>query len=516
MKEHQEKLPPAFYVSFHLQDLSLLSDEKVREKLRWLEEEASKIGIDILLENTTPRVDRGLLKEFYSLIAFYNKHATLMEQEQLPHLGFCLDIAHLGLAEPEVFSVLAKVYQTKKEGWPYLTMLLNYEERQLFQAWQSVLARTKVIHWSRAKGLNPIEERRFFRVFKRLSGLILKEELKEKAYNFYSLLENIFSAHYPIATNSDLFVTIFTIVKDLGWEGKIVIESPAILEMVRSHQRPFNYSDRLQFLSSRPAEIDLDYFSRGQISRLDLKDLATFIEPEYSSLPPHFFPFLQKAFPLTLSIYNHQRRKVNGGLYLRHILKTMMVAYRLASTFGFDDGIKERIILGALLHDAFEMNQSYNETILSDQLRKIFPEKDDQRIRTIVGDVRFLTPSPKDSPLSYLERKREDFNRFIPQKPFDWWSKDDKLRFLIKVADIYANLYETVDDLDNAMRDDLMDKPLDSRYSVFKERWQLIKQVLPSSVASSLVDSFEGLLKELYEFVNKSRETNPARTNKTD
>lgn len=501
LKEYQGQLPAGFYVSFHLEDLALLSDEELKEKLRWLEEKAAEIGIDVLFENTVPRVDRNLPKEFYSLIAFQEKYGELIKE--FPHLGFCLDIAHLGLAEPKIFSVLAKWYKTKEEGGLYPLERLTGEERSLLSLFQSVLSHSKVIHWSGARGLNPVEKRKLFRLFQKLSGLLSNKELKEKLHNLYALLENMLSAHYPIATDSDLFVNIFSLLKNLGWEGRIVIESPAIFEVLRSHRRPLDYLERLQFLSSQ-AEIDLNHFSQGEISDFDLKDLSTFLEPEYSSVPLTIFPILKKAFPLLLSIYNGERRKVNGGLYLRHILKTGLIAYQLIKSLNLDGIDEERVVLSALFHDAFEMNPKYDHLRLVNELKRIFPEKDEDWFNSICQDVSFLTPPPKDPNLNYRERKRIDFERFIAKdemgkdKPFAQWDEDKRVRFLVKVADVYANLYETVDDLKAGLDDSLMEKALANRFQVFEERVRRIQEILPPSSlikdTRDLIDYLKNLL----------------------
>lgn len=245
-------------------------------------------------------------------------------------------------------------------------------------------------------------------------------------------------------------------------------------------------------------------FFNFSINERDLNDLNHFLRPEYSSMSFKdiivFFKIIKKAFPLILSVYNRERRKVNDGLYIRHVLKTVLVSYQLMKSLDLDKQNKERVVLSALFHDAFEMNFDYNEERLKKELEQVFPEKERDWLNLICADVRSLTPPKKDPNLDYIERKKSDFERFVPKdenredKPFVEWKEDEKIRFIIKAADVYANLYETVDDLNRGLDDKLMNKSLGERVQVFEERVRRIQKILSFS---PFVGKFETLLSEV-------------------
>lgn len=192
----------------------------------------------------------------------------------------------------------------------------------------------------------------------------------------------------------------------------------------------------------------------NKIGFSDLFNIAYFLTIDSDKLPNEFITVLKEVFNLIFEVYGEKRRIVNRGLYLRHILKTAITAYQLTQDLHIDEErLRRRIILSTLFHDAFEINKDYNEIILRNKLMKIFNNNEDL-INNIVSDVVFLTPSNEKSSV-YLERKKQDFDRFIPKKnkPFNEWSIDEKIRFIIKVADVYANLYETVVDLREGKED---------------------------------------------------------------
>jgi len=230
------------YVTIHLEDLRGLSEEELNKILRELNEKAKEAGVYLLLENVTPRVDNpNLFPEFWSLLEFEKKYDGLLNK--LPNIGYCLDIAHLGLAEPKVLEVWQKVFESRLSGVNNLAKVLSADEQEIWRLIQQVLNRTKTIHWSRSRERKkPVDKGLIFRTAHYLTQRFpygLLGLAPERIHNIYSLMENIRNAHYSLISDSDMLSMILTMLEELGWQGEIIIESPALLQLVRERRRPF-------------------------------------------------------------------------------------------------------------------------------------------------------------------------------------------------------------------------------------------------------------------------------------
>jgi hypothetical protein len=92
---------------------------------------------------------RDLTSKFWSVLEFEKDHGGLLNE--LPNIGYCLDMAHLGLAEPKVLEVWQKVFESRLSGVNNLAKVLSTDEQEIWRLIQQVLNRTKIIHWSRAR-----------------------------------------------------------------------------------------------------------------------------------------------------------------------------------------------------------------------------------------------------------------------------------------------------------------------------------------------------------------------------
>ncbi len=216
------------------------------------------------------------------------------------------------------------------------------------------------------------------------------------------------------------------------------------------------------------------------------KDRLDLIKFSFSSInflrnPDQLIGVLNKSISFLRSQYqdkNNQdiRRKVNEELYLRHVLKTAVLASEIYEGLSDEERGKldyQVLIYSALLHDVIEVKRENGEPDDLESLRKQVKEAllEDPQIDLIFDLVRILTPEKKQQKDSnpYLQRKRNDFLRI--------WNESDenKRRYLrvIKSADVLANLEETVIDLESGRENGQM-KPLILRYQVFNERMSYI------------------------------------------
>jgi hypothetical protein len=477
------------YVTIHLEDLWGLSPEKdFQKKLEKLNESAQKAGVYLLLENVTPRVDNpNLAREFWSLLDFEKNHGDLLNE--LPNIGYCLDIAHLGLAEPKVLEVWRKVVNSEA---------LSEDKQEIWRLTQQVLNRTKTIHWSRARERKkPVDQGVIFRTAHYLTqrfpyGLLgLKPE---RIHNIYSRVENIRNAHYSLISDPDMLSMILKMLEELGWQGEIIIESPALLQLVRERRRPFK--DEINALGEwipRARKNILErIFKENGIFGEDLEDVLNFSFSEaVASLSPEFFGVLRRVFPLLIEVYPLDlKRKVNEGLYLRHILRTMVLAdelYRQLRSKGVNLNY-EVLMMAVALHDAIEISRENGREVsveyLQQRLREIGFDEDDARNISHMSE--FLVPKETSSE-NYFEQKQKDFDRIwdgegLSEEERLWWEANKDYLKVIKAADVLANLEETVDDLEKGRKDGRMKRFLVERYQVFEYRIGKINQWLESNL----------------------------------
>lgn len=261
-----------------------------------------------------------------------------------------------------------------------------------------------------------------------------------------------------------------------------------------------NLEDTLNFFSD---EIKKDLISFSFSSINDLRN------------PNQLIDVLNRSINFLRSQYQDRnsqdiRRKVNEGLYLRHVLKTAVLASEIYE--GLSDEERERLdyqvlIYSALLHDAIEVKRENGEFDDLENLREQLKEAslEDSQINLIFDLVRILTPEKKQQTdnTPYLQRKRNDFLRI-------WEESDENKRNylrIIKSADVLANLEETVLDLELGRKNG-QTKPLTLRYQVFAERMKYIssefrkQSILGKESLQRVVLRGEEYLKRMYNFIN--------------
>lgn len=179
------------------------------------------------------------------------------------------------------------------------------------------------------------------------------------------------------------------------------------------------------------------------------------------------------------------KRKVNEGLYLRHILRTLVLASEIYNQLPEEKREKidyKVLIFASLLHDYKELRQKNGKKDdierVKEQLQR-YGFLTEKEIDLIFDLVDRLTPEEKlvdkNDVNSYLEAKRRDFQRV-------WEDEDENKRTylrVVKAADVLANFEETVIDLENGKNDGKMKVPKFWRMRVFYERLDVIKKEFP-------------------------------------
>jgi len=510
----------AKYVTIHLENLRKLSSENLEEKLIELNERAQDAGVFLLLENVTPLVDdTDLGSEFRSVFAFEKKHGEVLNR--LQNIGYCLDIAHLGLAEPHVLRVWERVFESRLSGVKNLSQILSDEELEIWELTQSVISRTKTIHWSRARERRkPVDQGVIFRTARFLAQSFpqgMLGSISERIHNLYTKAENVSGAHLSLISNPNMFSMILAVLEELNWQGEIVLESPIRFKIIPKPIREgridtmnefyalqeWNYGVRKRILEKT--------FRENRIFSNDLTDLLSFPFPEgLESLSPKFFPLLLRIFPLLVETYPLDvRRKVNKGLYLRHPLQAGVWGDQLFEEWvrrGFlKENDREVFYAATYLHDALEI-RAINRQDFKRRLEDLYGK---ERAKRVINAVLVLTPEIESKPSSskeYQEQKRRDFQMAIRE-----WQLGDKVPLLVKINDMLALLDETIDDLRNGRENGQM-RPLLHRYLVWKERIGIISNLLgkKSPVVSLLrerLSTIEDDLKwNLNERINLSQE----------
>jgi HD domain. len=408
---------------------------------------------------------------------------------------------------------LGKNFESRLSGVNDLAKVLSADEQEIWCLTQQVLNRTKTIHWSRAREIKkPVDQGAIFRTAHYLAQRFsygLLGLTPERIHNIYSLVENIRNAHYSLISDPDMFSMILTTLEELGWQGEIIIESPALLQLVRERRRPF--IDEINALGEwipRARKNILErIFKENGIFGNDLEDVLNFSFSEaVASLSPEFFGVLRKVFPLLIEVYPLElKRKVNEGLYLRHILRTMVLAdefyHQLKEKGEIDNLDYETLMIAAALHDAIEISRENGREVsveyLQERLKGIGFNEDDARNISHMSE--FLAPK-KTSSENYFEQKQKDFDRIWDGKGLDeeekpWWEYNKDYLKVIKAADVFANLEETVDDLEKGRKDGRMKRSLVERYQVFEYRIGQINQWLKG-------DLFEKQRKKNEELIN--------------
>ena len=227
-------------------------------------------------------------------------------------------------------------------------------------------------------------------------------------------------------------------------------------------------------------------------------------------LSDQFFEFFENNFDFIRGFYKNSqgeyyKRKVNEGLYLRHILRTVVNAdllyQQLKSREDFPEDFDYQVLfMVSALHDAIEINQKgdeLNKKDLTERLMEIgFEQKKAEKICKL---VQFITPPTKNKNQPYFDSKKYDFDRIWEGEELDeeikkWWETNKWYLRIIKAADVMVNLEETVGDLQKGREDGKMARSLEERYQVFAYRVEKIKETFGSL---TLLKNTNNLIKEL-------------------
>ncbi len=213
------------YVTVHLENLRGPNEDEIRRVLEELNQQAENVGVYLLFENVTQRVDEQIEPCFYSLFEFERKFGRTLER--LSRIGYCLDIAHLGLSESVLLEELCNL-SSDTSG--------QQDDKKEFL--KKVFERAKTLHWSRSRRqTKPSQNTTLFEIMSRIS-LKLPSKKRRLVHEIYTKIENLFKAHYSVYSEEDLFKSLTQLILALQWSGKIVIESPLTLQILREGHQP--------------------------------------------------------------------------------------------------------------------------------------------------------------------------------------------------------------------------------------------------------------------------------------
>jgi hypothetical protein len=177
------------------------------------------------------------------------------------------------------------------------------------------------------------------------------------------------------------------------------------------------------------------------------------------------FRFLEKYLPFIRSLYQDSKgkdytRKVNKGLYLRHILRTMVLVdelyHQLKEKGEIDNLDYETLMMVTALHDVIEIKTKKREAFnTTDLLLRLQKEGgfDFNQASLITNMILFLTPD-KDENGSYLIRKLNNAIRILmgtglrENEDRDFYEKYKLYFQIIKAADTLAVLEELKEEIE--------------------------------------------------------------------
>lgn len=494
------------YVTIHLDELPP-DEQSILSLLQALNQKARASNVMLLLENVTPRVDEELEPWRYSLLEFWQKYNNHLST--LSNIGFCLDISHLMEAEPAVMEVIERVFEARLTETADLRKVLDEDQINLWQKFTTILSKTKTIHWSRTKEAQPLERKKLFNLLRSFIDRLppkVKEKCSGYIHYLYTLHKNILNEHYSVISDPELFVIMTDLLNLLNWHGLIVIESPDLLILLREKQRPFyrEVGQLHQAMIEEPTKKYLNRFLKlhlSKISGVSLDDIDDLCDFSFSPLPSEkFFQLLTRVFPLLVDVYsdnnkNLLRRKVNKGLYLRHILKGAVLADRyfdlLKEKNLVTDEDYERLILSILFHDALELWRADHE-LLFNMLRIKLNELgiDNELVNKLIGDIRILTQEELPDDRTYLDMKNDSFNTLINS-----FNVGIKMPLVVKIFDILANMEETIKDYKKGLEPNDNMRPPQDRCQVFFIRVNAIYNLIGlNPLVETLFDKLDTLL----------------------
>lgn len=238
-------------------------------------------------------------------------------------------------------------------------------------------------------------------------------------------------------------------------------------------------------------------------------------------LSPKFLDYLTpRSIKSIRSFYqdsegNDKRRKVNDGFYLRHILRTMvntdLLYQQLRNKGQLPEGFDYEVLIWAsALHDAVEISRENGGELDQEKLRQKLIDYgiDETKAENIAKLVLFLTPEKTDEGKKTVEQKRQDFDRIwsgegLSSEQKAWRESNQFYLRLIKAADVLANLYETVDELEKGKVDGQIKRPLAQRYLEFQYRIKRIEETFgPQERVRKDLEGLDSHLPVLADFLS--------------
>jgi hypothetical protein len=265
----------------------------------------------------------------------------------------------------------------------------------------------------------------------------------------------------------------------------------ALLNLIKRYYQAENW-EREQFqeafrnldLKSEQKNLFLqEVLRKGEFNDEQINDLISFCFSEINIQENlALFGVLEKWIDFIRGSYQIDgidlKRKVNEKLFLRHVLKAAVYAGEIYSQIPADQRQKidyEILILASLLHDWLEISDGLSIDIVRENLRNS-GLLNDQQLNLLVNLLERLTPKTqeiKDEAFEeYLKRKEKDFLQI-------WNEEDEDLRRylrVIKTADVMANFEETINDLEEGLKDGRMKHPLWWRAQVFWQRLNFVEE----------------------------------------
>ncbi len=235
-------------------------------------------------------------------------------------------------------------------------------------------------------------------------------------------------------------------------------------------------------------------------------------------VPKDFFenPTVLAAAELACQLHQEDRRKVGGDPYFKHPLKTACLCAQLVRAEDFKQGdlnqyYWEIMEAAAFLHDVIEIRRdkdNYNTEQLTKDLIEAGIEK--EKAAAITYLVNKLTPSSKEEGISPEQRRREkqeDFLRIMTETCNDWQGSDKEMMAnilrLVKVADILANLEETVADLPLGRTNGLFaGKPVEYVVGVVGDRVGYLNE-RQDSIPNCAIDRLQIYLNQLNQLLKR-------------
>lgn len=249
------------------------------------------------------------------------------------------------------------------------------------------------------------------------------------------------------------------------------------------------------------------FSSNGMIPK-DKKEIYGFVfSGEDVSGTNEFFtnPIVLAAAQLAFNLHQNDKRR-SGDPYFKHPLKTAYLASKMNEKLG--DDYWEIMVAAAFLHDVIEIRRNrdcYDLERLIDDLIKFGVEKG--KANAIAYLVGKLTPPPKKEEVNFnqrREKKQSDFLAIMTDGCCDWPGEDkDVLAEIlkrVKVADIWANLEETLEDCHRGLNDGcLFGKPTDYVFGVFSDRIGYLRR--HKVLSDDVIQGLSSQLSQLAEFL---------------